>query len=133
MSSTNKNLTRQTIFNRAITGLIKQGCLSTNTSGECQYRGREGTKCALGLLIPDKHYTPDAEGTRVVNDDLTKDALYYMCKASGINLDFAPTRDLVVDLQNMHDSCFDDRDFVGYVKRKSLEIAAKHDLTPLTV
>ena len=115
MSSTNKNLTRQTIFNRAIKGLITQGRQATNTSGDCQYRGHEGTKCALGLLIPDKHYNPDAENTMVVKDDFTKDAVYYMCKASGINLDLAPTRDLVADLQEMHDNCLDDQDFVAYV------------------
>ena len=58
--------------------------------------------------------------------------MYYMCKASGINLDFAPTRDLVADLQEMHDNCLDDQDFVAYVKRHAKVIAAKHSLTPVT-
>jgi hypothetical protein len=136
MSSTNKNLTRQTIFNRAVTGLVKQGQQARNTSGDCQYRGHGGTKCALGLLIPDKHYNPDAEGTMVVKEDHTKDVVYYMCKASGINLDFEPTRNLVADLQDMHDNYMynldENDDFVTYIKHKSAEIAAKHDLTPVT-
>jgi hypothetical protein len=133
MSSTNRNLTRQTIFNRAVTGLVKQGQQAMDTSGNCQYRGYGGTKCALGLLIPDKHYNPNAEGTMVVKGDDTKDAVYYMCKASGINLDFEPTRNLVADLQEMHDYYMSGSDdFATYVKHKSAELAAKHNLTPVT-
>jgi hypothetical protein len=31
----------------------------------CQYRGKDGVKCAIGWLIPDEYYHPDMEGRGV--------------------------------------------------------------------
>lgn len=50
-------LTRQEAFDTALTHLRKQGCKSvTSDTLRCAYRGRNGTKCAIGALIPDEKY-----------------------------------------------------------------------------
>jgi len=56
-----KKLTRQNIFNISASGLLKQGKASKDSSS-CMYRGPNGLKCAIGMLIPDKLYKPRFEG-----------------------------------------------------------------------
>ena len=49
----------QLLFNKVVKGLLKQNKKSVDVSGmRCAYRGRGGTKCAIGMLIPDKLYHP---------------------------------------------------------------------------
>lgn len=49
--------TRQEIFDIAYRGLASQGWKqSSNASGSCAYRGKNGLKCAIGWLIPDEKY-----------------------------------------------------------------------------
>lgn len=38
---------------------------SVSISQMCAYRGTDGNKCAIGLLIPDELYTPEMEGHTV--------------------------------------------------------------------
>lgn len=45
----------QQIYDTALFGLRRQGAASVNESG-CLYRGDEGRKCAVGMLIPDADY-----------------------------------------------------------------------------
>lgn len=52
----------QEIFDLAAPGLLKQGKRSLNPDGDCAYRGQDGLKCAIGLLIPDDLYQPGFEG-----------------------------------------------------------------------
>ena len=56
-----KTLTRQDIFNISASGLLKQGKASKDSSS-CMYRGPNGLKCAIGMLIPDELYKPRFEG-----------------------------------------------------------------------
>ncbi len=39
---------------------------SVDAEGTCLYRGPNGKKCAIGVLIPDEKYTPHLEGQRAV-------------------------------------------------------------------
>lgn len=48
--------TQQEIFDEIVGGLIKQGKPSLNEFWQCSYRGRDGTKCAAGQIIPDDKY-----------------------------------------------------------------------------
>ncbi len=130
-------MTLQEIFNRSISGLIQQGARSIDEKNSCLYRSPCGNRCAIGLLIPDEHYTPSIEA-KGINSFVAPDYLLVeVCKQSGIDLNSRAVFSLVNDLQIMHDTflynCAKGEDFVDYVKRKSLVIAAKHDLTPLTV
>lgn len=58
-------LTRQEIFTKVLTALRAQGVASYDASGDgCQYRGPNGTKCAVGHLIPDDFPIGTWEGKR---------------------------------------------------------------------
>ena len=47
----------QSIFNKVLAHLRKQGVASQNTDGgTCLYRGPNGRSCAIGCLIPDDEY-----------------------------------------------------------------------------
>jgi hypothetical protein len=56
----------QEVFDLAVTHLRTQGRRSivTALSGRdhCAYRGSDGLKCAIGVMIPDELYSPDMEG-----------------------------------------------------------------------
>jgi hypothetical protein len=59
-------MTRQEILDIVAPALINQGCQSYSTSlNTCVYRGPNGTKCAVGHLIPDEIYNDDMEGLNV--------------------------------------------------------------------
>jgi len=51
-------LTRQIIYDRVRDHLLKQNCRAID-GAKCLYRGRNGTKCAIGALIPDSCYRPE--------------------------------------------------------------------------
>jgi len=60
MNSTSKLLSRQEIFDKAVSGLASQGFVRSRQSTDeqiinpkCLYRGPNNTKCAVGHLIPD--------------------------------------------------------------------------------
>lgn len=64
-------MTTQETFDTVFRHLVKQGRRSMTTQasyGEnrdterCSYRGKGGTSCAIGCLIPDELYSPDIEG-----------------------------------------------------------------------
>lgn len=59
--------TRQQTFDTAVRLTVEQGGPSTRDTwkvrGECAYRGDNGRRCTVGLLIPDAKYTPMMEGT----------------------------------------------------------------------
>lgn len=53
-------MTLQETFDKVVNGLRKQGCRSLK-NGRCRYRGDNGRKCAVGMVIPDEDYNPDME------------------------------------------------------------------------
>ena len=55
-------MTQQEIFDTVLAHLRKQGKAAANIDGDCQYRGVNGTSCAVGCLIPDELYDPLIEG-----------------------------------------------------------------------
>lgn len=65
-------MTKQELFTKVSSHLRQQRSRSVMTrpgrgSGvivACAYRGEDGKKCALGILIPDDKYNPDIEGAR---------------------------------------------------------------------
>jgi hypothetical protein len=58
-------MTAQEIFDSVVNHLLTQNAQSQNSRGSCRYRGPNGTKCAVGHLIPDEVYHPDMEGRLV--------------------------------------------------------------------
>lgn len=55
-------MTEQEIFDKVAEHLQKQGHRALNEDGVCVYRGKNGTKCAVGALIPDELYDSKIEG-----------------------------------------------------------------------
>lgn len=61
-------MTDQEVFTFVVTKLFEQRvpALADGEDGfVCRYRGANGVKCAVGLLIPDAIYTPAMEGMPV--------------------------------------------------------------------
>jgi hypothetical protein len=56
-------MTAQEIFDRVWTHFVVEGNpRSMNNYGACVYRGLNGARCAVGVLIPDAEYRDDFEG-----------------------------------------------------------------------
>lgn len=52
------SMSKQEIFTRVAVHLLRQGRPSLMGDGACAYRGDDGLKCAVGVLIPDELCTP---------------------------------------------------------------------------
>lgn len=102
MNSMNVNkpvASNQEIFDAVAKHLLIQNkrslTRSRSHSGEtCAYRGKGGTKCALGCLIPDANYSPELEGYPVDNLAVVN-ALPFSLQPEGM--------ELLGTLQALHD------------------------------
>jgi hypothetical protein len=89
----------QTIFNKVIKHLRKQGCRSVSEDGRiCAYRGSDDTQCAAGILIKDAEYHTEFEGQGV---DTLRDEGSYFLSSQGFTKDNV---NLLSRLQGLHDS-----------------------------
>src|SRR5262245_55371452 len=52
----------KSLFDQAVTAVVKQGRPSLDHDGSCAYRGALGLKCAAGHLIRDDEYIAAMEG-----------------------------------------------------------------------
>jgi hypothetical protein len=99
---------KQELFEKAINGLLQQGTVSYIQGTGCMYRGLNGTKCAVGHLIPDELYDPEIEtltfNTYAASSDSMqsgKDKMFSIIKQMGLN---KKTIDFLSDLQqSLHD------------------------------
>lgn len=69
-------MNKQEIFDKVYTELFKQGVPSVDPYGTCLYRGPNGTKCAVGHLIPDELY--DEKMNKLGVDSLPDSVLQYI-------------------------------------------------------
>ena len=84
----------QEIFDTVVEHLRRQGCKSeTPDLGSCLYRGPEGRKCAVGILIKDEDYTWRMEAIQVPSLLNNFPKLDYL----------KPHLPLLVRLQDIHD------------------------------
>lgn len=58
-------MNRQKLFSRMVRHLRKQGCHSFGATGTCAYRGEDGRRCAIGILIPNTLYDKRIESRTV--------------------------------------------------------------------
>ncbi len=56
-------MTHQEAYDTICEGLAKQKRRSADFNGYCKYRGPNGLKCAVGVLIPDDKYSVSMEGS----------------------------------------------------------------------
>lgn len=117
-------MTDQEMFNKIVTHLLTQKVRSASTgiggATTCLYRGPDGTKCAVGVLIADEHYTPSLEGLVVTSWPVSKALV-----ASGVTNAHSPrTQMLLGDCQNVHDTVNPSQ-----WKARLTELAQEYDLT----
>ncbi len=93
------------IFKKVVKGLLKQNRKSVESiescgygSPNCQYRGKDGAKCAIGLLIKDKFYTPSIEQKGIMHADVSKTLIN-----SGIPISENSDINFLRELQIIHD------------------------------
>lgn len=94
-------MTAQKIFNTVVTHLHTQGKQAMGKRGNneiCLYRGRRGTSCAVGCLIPDELYSRKME-KKGVNRVF---GMFPEVKKTIVGKDQNKV-DLLGDLQNAHD------------------------------
>jgi len=83
-------LTRQEMFAIIRKHLLTQNVQAVGAIG-CSYRGHNGTKCAIGILIPDDKYDPNMEGAQIHSSPRVR-ALFMESDLS-----------FLYDIQNIHD------------------------------
>ena len=84
----------QTALNEAAAGLMKQGRRSMNAAGDCLYRGPNGLRCGIGLILPDELYDDGLEGKPVVVIISRPEISEYFRGVS---------TDVLIAIQNTHD------------------------------
>lgn len=84
----------QEIYDKVAEALLKQGCASVGEDSTCLYRGPNGTRCAIGHLMPDESYDLEFEGTIAAGLPMTK-------LIPGIKKKNLP---LLYELQSAHDN-----------------------------
>ena len=107
----------QTAFDTVVAHLRLQKKRSAKPgTNVCMYRGPDGTKCAVGVLIPDDQFDPTKEIQHISYLHSTIPAL------QGIDLDF------LCEVQRVHDSAVN-WDESGFTAWDLLEqTAAQYDL-----
>lgn len=103
----------QKLFDRAVGGILKQGkasiIIDDNDRPHCMYRGDNGTKCAIGHLIPDSKYDEKMENLGF-EQLLNRDVFPYKYGRKYQNF--------LADLQTLHDNNSWDIVKVQNVKKK---------------
>lgn len=111
-------MTKQEVFTKIVTGLRTQGRKSESSSGDCLYRGPDGTKCAAGMVIEDEHYDRGLELRSIIEyTGKVKKAL----NASGVPDDALA---MVDELQTVHD-CRDVAEWEG----RWAKVASRHGVS----
>ena len=97
-------MTMQEIFNRVCEHAVTQNAKSENYDCDspvygCAYRGDDGRKCFLGVLITDEAYDPDLEGKTVASCSVRR-----ALESSGIQSTGEPRKwYFLSQLQDVHD------------------------------
>lgn len=117
-------MNKQQVYDMVRQHLLKQGCYSLPESeddGEhCAYRGANGNKSPIGLLIKEEFYSKTIEGDRISRHPVRS--------AVELSLGFKLSKDdadFLEDLNDLHD-----REKVSEWPIKLKEFAIKHNLTP---
>jgi len=87
----------QQIFDTVARHLFTQGKAAQDDSGMCRYRNEDGTRCAVGCLIPDELYDPRMEthGFAQLIQEFRADLPDFMLEGQNPNL--------LARLQRVHD------------------------------
>lgn len=121
MTTEDKKLTIQEMFNGAWKHfIVDKNPRSVGDFFRCKYRGKNGTKCAIGLFIPDEQYDCSMDG---LCDTRIGSIIEKFPQLPFAHIDI----DILIEFQICHD---DDecKDF-NLIKIKFEEFAGKYSLT----
>jgi hypothetical protein len=112
----------QEIFDTVATHLFKQGRQSLHAGYDtmCAYRGADGAKCAVGVLIPDELYNDMMEGRTIWGLLDTSD--------NGLPEWLSANKELLGDLQHAHD-CVGNWSGSAVMRRALNKIAGRNSLS----
>lgn len=116
-------MTTEQIFQKAVQGVIDQGRASVTASGDCKYRSRDGTKCAVGQLIRHKFYNSSIENNSI-NYFLVSGAVEHSIERKLSPEEFS----ILEDLQQAHDSFAEKLDSIKHWYKETRRIAKKYSL-----
>lgn len=104
MKKPNEKQQMQEVFDRVAIHLLMQGKRSKDRNGTwCAYRGPDGTACAVGCLIDDKHYQKRFEGVAINNPVLGPLMMQSVEVSLGMSLG-DKEKHLLFALQIVHDN-----------------------------
>lgn len=88
---------KQELFSKSVIGVYAQGKPSRDpVTLDCQYRGPDGLKCAVGHVMPDEVYNLRLEGHTVMNPAVV----------GAMGLEMSEDKDtlfMLLELQRLHD------------------------------
>lgn len=116
-------MNRQHIFDEVVVALVAQGRPSMGNDS-CMYRGPNGTRCAIGALIPEELYSIDMEN-RGVASLLT--GFPEVGRLLSVNND--DDEEFLQDLQNVHDNGrYEVETFIGQFVERARIFAHEYTL-----
>lgn len=123
-------MNKQQVFDKVLNGLRKQGCISVNDAGVCMYRGVDGMKCGIGMLITDEHY----------HKGLEEEGVIAPCVVEALSLSGAIMEDLDVNMLvaiqcRLHDHYSTElqregnvEEYPAWLEQQAKDLAATFDL-----
>ena len=88
-------MTAQTVFNKIVRHLRKQGKKAKASPTLCAYLAEDGSKCAVGCMISKKNYKKAMEGS----------LLYSLIEKKLLPRHLLPHAQLLSCMQSIHDGC----------------------------
>jgi hypothetical protein len=93
------------IFATVRSHLLAQHAVSEDDGGSCRLRGRDGRRCAIGVLIDDAHYSERLEGLGIGYYMAGQDGpLLRALAMSGVNAYEPRIVTLLQELEEVHDA-----------------------------
>ena len=124
------HVSKQKVFDYVRERLLEQGKASVvrtimNGSSGCAYRSPDGSKCAVGWLIPDRSYDPNMEGS--VDELFT----YYHMPIHEAGVAVVDKYEFLTSLQDAHDNLektSTKKEFRSELKKNLKNVAEQYNL-----
>ncbi|MDR5741052.1 MULTISPECIES: hypothetical protein [unclassified Caballeronia] len=93
------------IFGAVRSHLLSQAAISEDDGGSCRLRGRDGRRCAIGVLIDDRYYSERLEGLGIGYYKAGQDGpLLQALALSGVDAYEPRVAAMLQDLEDLHDA-----------------------------
>ncbi|MEZ2353105.1 hypothetical protein [Caballeronia sp. RCC_10] len=93
------------IFATVRSHLLSQAAISEDDGGSCRLRGRDGRRCAIGVLIDDRYYSERLEGLGIGYYKAGQDGpLLQALALSGVDAYEPRVAAMLQDLEDLHDA-----------------------------